>query len=310
MSFTSPPPNPSEAAPAAGGAIVNGLSVDVEDYYQVQALARAYPRGEWDRCASRVERNTQAILEIFGQAGVKATFFTLGWIAERHPGVVRAIVQAGHELASHGYCHMRVDSQPPEDFRADVRRTRAILEDIGGVPVRGYRAATFSVGPHTPWAWPILEEEGYSYSSSVYPVNRDFYAFPDAPRTPYRPQGTQTLIEIPIATVRLRGRNWPCGGGGYFRLLPYGLTQAALSRINRHDHMPAVFYIHPWEVDPDQPRARGVSAKSRFRHYTNLSRTAARLGRLTRDFRWGRIDEIFLAAGGRNIPEKNRDAAA
>ena len=168
------------------------------------------------------------------------------------------------------------------------------MEDIGGVAVRGYRAATFSVGPHTPWAWPVLEEEGYRYTSSIYPVVRDNYANPDAPRSVYRPVGVKALIEIPIATVRLGAKNYPCGGGGYFRLLPYSVSRAALARVNRHDRLPAVFYIHPWEVDPDQPRANGVSAKSRFRHYVNLSRTGDRLRRLTRDFRWGRMDSIFL----------------
>lgn len=290
-------PTPSEDDARDGGAIVNALSVDVEEHFQVQALEKAYARSQWGQYPSRVERNTRTLLEIFGTAGVKATFFTLGWVGERQPGLIRAIVEAGHELASHGYGHARVDSQSAEQFRADIRRTKAILEDAGGMAVRGYRAATFSVGPNTPWAWPVLEEEGYTYSSSVYPVTRDFYAFPDAPRTPYRPQGTRTLLEIPIATLRFRDKNWPCGGGGYFRLLPYGITRAALTRLNRRDRQAAVFYIHPWEVDPGQPRVEGISAKSRFRHYTNLSRTADRLRRLTGDFRWGRMDQVFFGKG-------------
>ncbi|MGZ5927584.1 MAG: XrtA system polysaccharide deacetylase [Rhizomicrobium sp.] len=289
--------------------IVNGLSVDVEDYYQVQSLEKAYTRSNWDSYPSRVEQNTRALLDIFAASKVKGTFFTLGWIAERHPVLVREIVAAGHELASHGYCHYRVDSQSPEEFRADIKRTKSILEDIGGVPVRGYRATTFSVGPHTPWAWTVLEEEGYRYSSSVYPVARDNYSNPDAPRSVYKPAGVKDLIEIPIATVRLGSKNYPCGGGGYFRLLPYSLSRAALRRVNRRDHLPAVFYIHPWEVDPDQPRASGVSAKSRFRHYTNLAKTGGRLGRLTRDFRWGRMDSIFLGTSER-APTLTRDAAA
>ncbi len=290
--------------------IVNALSVDVEDYYQVQALSPVYSRESWEGCESRVERNTRALLDIFAAANVKGTFFTLGWIAERHPGVVREIVAGGHELASHGYSHYRVDSQSPEEFRADIRRTKTILEDIGGVAVRGYRAATFSVGPHTPWAWPVLEEEGYRYSSSIYPVVRDNYANPDAPRSVYRPDGVKALIEIPIATVRFGAKNYPCGGGGYFRLLPYSVSRAALARINRRDHMPAVFYIHPWEVDPGQPRAKGASVKSRFRHYTNLSKTGDRLRRLTRDFRWGRMDSIFLDGSSERAPTQTRDAAA
>jgi polysaccharide deacetylase family protein (PEP-CTERM system associated) len=290
--------------------IVNGLSVDVEDYYQVQSLEKAYARSDWENCPSRVERNTGELLDIFAAAGVKATFSTLGWIAERHPAMVRAIVEGGHELASHGYCHYRVDSQTAEEFRADIRRTKAILEDIGGVEVRGYRAATFSVGAHTPYAWPVLEEEGFRYSSSVYPVARDNYSNPDAPRVPYRPAGVSSLVEIPIATVRFGNKNYPAGGGGYFRLLPYAVSKAALGRINRRDRQPAVFYIHPWEIDPGQPRATGVSAKSVFRHYTNLAKTGDRLRRLTRDFRWDRMDRIFLDGSSARASQKSRDAAA
>ncbi len=292
--------------PAAPAPIVNALSVDVEDYYQVQALAEAFPRAIWDGCISRVEDNTALILDILEAAGVRGTFFTLGCIARRHPGLVRRIAAAGHEIASHGLGHRRVDSQTPEEFRSDIRQAKAILEDCGGRPVRGYRAATFSVGPHTPWAWPILEEEGYAYSSSVYPVVRDFYAFPDAPRRPYRPAGTSSLIEIPIATVRLLGRNWPCGGGGYFRLLPYNASRRAIARINR-EGAPAVFYIHPWELDPGQPRPAGVPLKSRLRHYLNLSRTAGRLSRLAKDFRWGRMDAVFGIA---HAPLRPSHAAA
>ena len=274
-------------------AITNALSVDVEDYYQVQALAGVYRRADWDACESRVERNTDAILQTFADAGAKATFFTLGWIAERHPDLVRRIVAQGHELASHGYAHARVDSQTPEAFRADVRKTRRILEDISGAAVRGYRAATFSVGPHTPWAWRVLEEEGYAYSSSVYPVVRDNYGVRDAPRVPYRPEGAERLTEIPISTLRLGGRNWPIGGGGYFRLLPYAASQGAIARLNDAEGAPAVFYIHPWEVDPDQPRPTGVGLKSRLRHYLNLDKTRGRLARLARAFRWDRMDRVF-----------------
>ena len=273
--------------------IVNALSVDVEDYYQVQALAQAFPMDQWDRCESRVEQSTDRLLATFAEADVKATFFTLGWIAERHPGLVRRIADAGHEVASHGYCHARVDSQSPEAFRADVRKARDILQDISGNVVRGYRAATFSMGPDTPWAWRVLEEEGYAYSSSIYPVARDFYGDPNAPRTAYRPAGVEALLEIPIATVRLGKRNWACGGGGYFRLLPYAVSRAAIARINAADRAPAVFYIHPWEVDPQQPRVRQAPLKSRFRHYLNLSRTRDRLARLTEAFAWDRIDRVF-----------------
>ena len=225
--------------------IVNGLSVDVEDYSQVQSLEKAYTRPNWDSYPSRVEQNTRTILDIFAASKVKGTFFTLGWIAERNPAMVREIVAGGHELASHGYCHHRVDSQSPEEFRADIRRTKSILEDIGGVEVRGYRAATFSVGASTLWAWPVLEEEGYRYSSSVYPVARDNYSNPDAPRSVYKPAGVKDLIEVPIATVRVGSKNYPCGGGGYFRLLPYALSRAALRRVNRRDGLPAVSIFIP-----------------------------------------------------------------
>jgi polysaccharide deacetylase family protein (PEP-CTERM system associated) len=271
--------------------VVSGLSVDVEDYFQVQALAGSFPPSTWDRCPSRVVRNTEIILDLFAEAGVKGTFFTLGWIAERHPTLIRRITCDGHELASHGYCHQRVDRQTPDEFREDVRKTRRILEDVSGVPVIGYRAATFSLGPNTPWAWGVLEEEGHAYSSSVYPVVRDYYGYPDAPRFLYRPPGLRSLVEIPISTVHLGGRNLPCGGGGYFRLLPYVLSRWALKRVT--EFAPAVFYIHPWEVDPDQPRATHAPLKSRLRHYLNLAQTASRLRRLTRDFHWDRFDRAF-----------------
>jgi polysaccharide deacetylase family protein (PEP-CTERM system associated) len=214
-------------------------------------------------------------------------------VAERHPRLVRRIADAGHEVASHGYQHARVDSQTAEEFRADVRKARDILQDVSGAVVAGFRAPTFSVGAHTPWAWQVLEEEGYRYSSSVYPVKRDLYGMPDAPRSPYRPAGTTDFVEVPISTVRFAGRNWPGGGGGYFRLLPYRVSRGLIARINRAERAPAIFYLHPWEVDPDQPRARGVSVKSRFRHYVNLERTHERLTRLSREFRWDRMDKVF-----------------
>ena len=273
--------------------ILNAMSVDVEDYFQVQALSPVFAPSDWEGCESRVERNTDLLLEIFSEAGLKATFFTLGWIAQRHPALVRRIADGGHEVASHGFRHARVDSQTPAEFREDVKKTRLLLEDIAGMSVRGYRAATFSVGPGTPWAWPVLEEAGYAYSSSVYPVARDFYSFADAPRTPYKPAGTGNFVEIPISTVRFANRNWACGGGGYFRLLPYAASRAGIAHVNKAEHRPAVFYLHPWEVDPGQPRVRGLSAKSRFRHYVNLSRTEGRLRRLAKDFRWGRVDAAF-----------------
>ena len=274
---------------------LNAMSFDVEDYFQVQAFADVCDRARWDGYESRVERNTNLILDLLAEHGTRATFFTLGWIAERHPAIVRRVVAEGHELASHGYAHHRVDQQTPEQFRADIRETKKILEGTAGVPIRGYRAATFSVGASTPWAFRVLEEEGYAYSSSVYPVAHDNYSNPDAPRFAYRPEGTSNLWEYPISTIRLGGRNIPCGGGGYFRLAPYAAFRRAIAHINEREHQSAIFYLHPWEVDPDQPRPEGVSLKSRVRHYLNLSRTVPRLKRLLQDFRWDRIDRVFAA---------------
>lgn len=273
----------------------NAMSFDVEDYFQVQAFADVCDRARWDGYESRVERNTNLILDLLAERGTHATFFTLGWIAERYPSIVRRVVAEGHELASHGYAHHRVDQQTPDQFRADIRQTKQILEGATGAPIKGYRAATFSVGPTTPWAFQVLEEEGYAYSSSVYPVAHDNYSNPDAPRFAYRPKGTSRLWEYPISTVRLAGRNIPCGGGGYFRFAPYAAFRRAIAHINETEHQSAIFYLHPWEVDPDQPRPEGVSLKSRFRHYLNLTRTVPRLKRLLQDFRWDRIDRVFAA---------------
>jgi polysaccharide deacetylase family protein (PEP-CTERM system associated) len=276
--------------------IVNAMSFDVEDYFQVQAFADVCDRAQWGSYQSRVERNTGLILDLLGEQGARATFFTLGWIIERYPHLARRIVAEGHELASHGYAHHRVDRQTPEEFRNDIRRTKRILEDAAGVPVRGYRAATFSLGATTPWAFSILEEEGHAYSSSIYPIAHDNYSNPDAPRFAFRPSGTSRLWEYPISTLRLARRNIPCGGGGYFRFAPYLAFRSAIARINEREHQPAVFYLHPWEVDPDQPRPPGVKLKSRLRHYLNLRRTMPRLKRLLQDFRWDRIDRVFATS--------------
>lgn len=279
--------------------MINALSVDVEDYFQVQALSGAIDRASWPAREARVEESTARLLDLLAQADAHATFFILGWIAERFPALVRRITASGHELGCHGYAHIRADNQTPEAFRDDVRKAKAILEDCAGVPVRGYRAATFSIGAKTPWAFSVLEDEGYLYSSSVYPVRRDYYANADAPRFAFRPQGTRALWEFPISTIRVAGRNLPCGGGGFFRLYPYALSRLALARINDSGRQPAVFYLHPWELDPDQPRVSGLPLKTRLRHYLNLSKTAGRLSRLLQDFRWDRIDRVFahLLAG-------------
>ena len=272
--------------------LTNAMTVDVEDYFQVQAFAGCVGRSDWEGFPGRVEGNTNRILDMFAEAGVNATFFTLGWVAHRFPAVVRRMVNEGHELASHGWDHTRADTQAPEAFRADIRRTRALLEDIGGVPVTGYRAATFSINQRNMWAFPILRQEGYVYSSSINPIRHDLYGMPDAPRTPFRPDGGP-LWEIPMTTIAALGRNWPCSGGGYFRLLPYDLFRLALSRVNRHEGLSGIFYFHPWEVDPGQPRIAGAGWKSRLRHYTNLDRMSDKLDRLLRDFAWDRMDRVL-----------------
>ena len=275
----------------------NAMTIDVEDYFQVHAFADAVRRDQWDGLETRVEGNTYRALEIFADAGVKATFFTLGWVAERYPKLVRDVTAAGHELASHGWSHVKANTQSPAEFRSDVERTRKTLEDIGGVPVVGYRAASYSIDTSNLWAFDELAEAGYRYSSSVYPIRHDHYGMPDAPRFAFRPSANG-ILEVPVTTVRVGGRNLPCGGGGYFRLLPYWLYRLGLRRVNRADTQPGVFYFHPWELDPEQPRVDGISAKARFRHYLNLHRMRARLERLLRDFQWKRMDEIFLPAGG------------
>lgn len=270
---------------------LNALTVDVEDYFQVSALAPHIERRTWDSRPCRVERNVQRLLALFAERGARATFFTLGWIAERYPCLVRDIVDGGHELASHGYGHLRASEQGRDELFEDVSRAKRLLEDIAGVPVIGYRAPSFSIGRGNSWAFDVLLEAGYRYSSSVYPVQHDHYGMPDAPRFPYASR--PGLLEIPITTMRLLGRNLPAGGGGYFRLAPYALSRWALRRVNTLDRQPAIFYCHPWEIDPDQPRVPGTSMKTRFRHYVNLGRTEARLSRLLGDFQWGRVDEAF-----------------
>ena len=273
------------------------MTVDVEDYFQVSAFERHIDRADWDRLPCRVEDNTNRILELFGEHGLQATFFTLGWVAERYPQLIRKIVDSGHELASHGFSHVRVTQQTPDDFRQDIRRTKALLEDTAGCEVRGYRAASYSIVTDTLWAHDLLQEAGYQYSSSVYPIQHDLYGIPGAPRFSYRPRDGG-LLEIPITTFSLLKRNLPCGGGGYFRLMPYRVSQWAMNRVNNKDGQPCVFYFHPWEIDPDQPRQAGVSRKTRFRHYLNLGRMQGRLTRLLGDFRWDRMDRVFLGPEG------------
>jgi polysaccharide deacetylase family protein (PEP-CTERM system associated) len=282
------------SATVGAGARVNAMTVDVEDYFQVQAFAGCIKRERWDELPSHVEANTVRILEQFARADTRATFFTLGWVAERYPSIVRMIVAGGHELASHGYGHELVHGISPDQFREDVVRAKYTLEDIGGVEVKGYRAPTFSVGPRNSWAFHILHETGHAYSSSVYPVRHDLYGDPDAPRFPHHPAGS-ALLEFPMTTLRLGSRNLPISGGGYFRLLPYTVYRAALRRFGASERKPSIFYFHPWEIDAHQPRVSGASRRSQFRHYVNIAAVPGRLDRLLRDFRWGRMDEVFAA---------------
>jgi polysaccharide deacetylase family protein (PEP-CTERM system associated) len=274
--------------------IRNAMSIDVEDYFQVSAFAPHIRREDWDSLPCRVERNVDVILGLLDEAGAKATFFTLGWIAERYPQVVRRIVDNGHELASHGYGHQRASDLAPAAFRDDITRAKSILEDLGGVAVRGYRAPSFSINRDNWWAVAELENAGYLYSSSIYPVRHDHYGMPDAPRFPHRPNGESGILELPPTTLALLGRNLPAAGGGWFRLLPYALSRWMLRRVNAQDQAPCMFYFHPWEIDPGQPRQRGVSAKTRFRHYVNLQRMPDRLRQLLTDFEWDRVDRVFL----------------
>lgn len=277
--------------------IINALSVDVEDWFQVGAFENVISRDDWNRLDCRVERNVDAVLALFDRHGVKGTFFTLGWVAERFPALIRRIVANGHELASHGYDHQRVFTFTPAEFREDLRRSRDLLEQAGGVAVTGYRAPSFSIDARTPWAHAVLAEEGYVYSSSVAPVVHDHYGWPRAPRFAFRPVEGSDLVELPVTTARFAGRTLAAGGGGFFRLLPYRFSRWAVGQVNRREGRPAILYFHPWEIDPDQPKCTKASPKSRLRHYTNLSVMASKLDRLIGDFRWGRVDA--LVAGQR-----------
>ena len=273
--------------------VLNALSVDVEDWFHVGAFERTISRSSWDGLTHRVERNTDAVLALFAEAGVSATFFTLGWVAERYPALMRRIAEAGHEVASHGYDHARVFTLSPEAFRADLRRSRALLEDASGQRVTGYRAPSFSIDHRTPWAHGILAEEGYRYSSSVAPIRHDHYGWPESPRFAWRPVAGRELLELPVTTAEFGGRRLAAGGGGFFRLLPYGFSRWAIRQVNGREQRPAILYFHPWEIDPDQPRVAGAPLRSRLRHYSNLSVMADKLRRLTADFAWTRVDALI-----------------
>jgi polysaccharide deacetylase family protein (PEP-CTERM system associated) len=274
--------------------IANALSIDVEDYFHVAALAPYIARSDWEHLPCRVEANIETILGLLAEAQAQATFFILGWVAERYPALVRRIAAAGHEIASHGYDHERATHQGRGDFYQDICRAKRLLEEITGVEVRGYRAPSFSIGESSFWAFDCIAEAGYRYSSSVYPIHHDHYGMPDAPRFPYRP--IPELLEIPVSTARVLTVNLPAGGGGYFRLLPYAVSRALIRRVNETEGRAAVFYLHPWELDAQQPRIPGTSLKARFRHYLNLERMQPRLRRLLHDFAWRRMDRTFLDA--------------
>jgi polysaccharide deacetylase family protein (PEP-CTERM system associated) len=272
--------------------VQNALSVDVEDWFQVGAFETVIDRKDWDSLECRVERNTDAVMALFDEAGVKATFFTLGWVAERYPALIRRIVDAGHEIGSHGFGHDRVFTFTPDQFAADLLRSRKLIEDAAGVKVTGYRAPSFSIDQRTPWAHQILAEQGYSYSSSVAPVKHDHYGWADAPRFAFRPVAGSDFLEIPVTTAQFGPKRFAAGGGGFFRLLPYAFSRWAIRQVNNDEQRPAVIYFHPWEIDPDQPRVANAPLKSKLRHYTKLDVMADKLRRLPKDFQWTRLDTI------------------
>ena len=274
-------------------AIRNALTIDVEDYFQVAALAEAVRREDWHSMEYRVETNTDQLLQLFSDRNVKATFFTLGWVAERSPELVRRIQNAGHEIASHGYSHQLVYNQTPDVFREETRKSKAILEDIIGEPIKGYRAASYSITAKSRWALDILCEEGFTWDSSIFPVHHDRYGMPGTPHEPYwlKPPNGGKLLEFPLSTCPVGSYRMPIAGGGYFRLYPYWLSRWGLGRINRAGK-PFIFYLHPWEIDPGQPRLN-VSAFSRFRHYNNLDKCMGRLENLLGDFRFGSVSDVL-----------------
>jgi polysaccharide deacetylase family protein (PEP-CTERM system associated) len=272
----------------------NAFSVDVEDWYQVSDFESVVEFPSWDRYESRVVRNTERVLDLLAERSVRGTFFVLTWNAERHPSLVREIAKAGHEIASHGYRHRLIYEQRPEEFRADVARSKAILEDITGQEVLGYRAPSFSLTQASLWALDILLECGFRYDSSIFPVSDRLYGIPNARRFPFviREAGGQSLVEFPMTTAHALGRNWPLGGGAYLRVLPYGYMRWGMRRVNR-ERQPALVYIHPWEVDPGQPRLRARGKRGVSSHYLNLHRTEGKLRRLLRDFDFAPVRHVL-----------------
>ncbi|HKT85380.1 MAG TPA: XrtA system polysaccharide deacetylase [Novosphingobium sp.] len=280
---------------------INGLSVDVEDWFQVGAFEKVIARESWGALADRIDGNCDRILQMFADAGVKGTFFTLGWVAERHGPLMRRIVDEGHEVASHGWDHQRVFRLDARGFARDLETSRKAIEDAAGVAVCGYRAPSFSIDARTPWAFDVLAEQGYAYSSSVAPIAHDHYGWRNAPRFAFHPLAGSRLLEIPVTTALLAGRRLAAGGGGFFRVLPYGFSRWAIRQVHRREGRPAVFYFHPWEIDPAQPRVANAPLRSRFRHYTNLGIMADKLRQLLREFCWGRMDEIAAREAGKAL---------
>jgi polysaccharide deacetylase family protein (PEP-CTERM system associated) len=270
---------------------LNAMTVDVEDFFHVSAFESIIQPEQWKDYQPRVDANTRRLLDIFAKANVKSTFFTLGWVAEKYPELIKEIHRQGHEVASHGYAHRRASEQTPEEFRQDVIRSKQHLEDLIGEKVLGYRAPSFSIGYTSEWAFEILAELGFVYSSSTYPVKHDLYGTPDWPRFAYnRPEN---IIEIPIPTLRMLGKQVPIGGGGYFRLYPYQMTKKLISRYLKQEKQPYSFYFHPWEIDAEQPRLNDAPLKSRFRHYVNLSKTESKLEKLLSDFSWSTMKDVY-----------------
>ena len=286
-------------------AIVNAMTIDVEDYFHVSVFDGVVPRHRWDSFESRVTSNTDRLLDMFNEHGVKGTFFVLGWVAERCPRLVRRIAALGHEVASHGYAHRLIYDQTREDFRQDVRRAKALLEDTTGAPVAGFRAPSYSVTPRSLWALDVLIEEGYRYDASIFPIRHDRYGIPLSARHAYRlERESGSLVEAPASTVRWGALNLPIAGGGYFRLLPYAWTRWGIDRLNTREQKPAIFYLHPWEIDPNQPRLH-AGTLSRLRHYRNLDKTETRFRTLLRDFQFAPLGTVLHGLGKRR-PESAR----
>lgn len=298
-----------DRAALARGAIVNGLSVDVEDWFQVGAFEDVIERDQWGTLADRVDRNVGEILDLFDEVDAKATFFTLGWVAQRHGALLREIVARGHEIASHGWDHRRVFKMNRASFAEDIAKARAAIEDASGSRVTGYRAPSFSIDQRTPWAFAELVEQGYAYSSSVAPVSHDHYGWAEAPRFAFKPLPWAPLVEIPVTTAMFAGKRLAAGGGGFFRVLPYAFSRWAIRQVNRREQRPAIFYFHPWEIDPGQPRVAGAPLKSRLRHYTNLEQMAPKLRQLIREFAWGRMDVLAYREAARIEAETSAKSA-